>query len=191
MRGIIALDADTFVSGHGDLQTKSALKARLTAVEARRQKIKEMITSGCSLEEIKKTAPLMQVIMVTVYEDSERIFRALKAGANGYLIKSNSPDQLLEAIRDVYKGGAPMSSPIAHKVVNHFHLVGISPRESENLSPRELEVLELLGQGFIYKEIADQLGITLSTVCAHLHTVYEKLHVQSRTEAVVKFLNRD
>src|ERR1700727_2619083 len=86
--------------------------------------------------EIKKVVPEMQIIMVTVYEDSERIFRALKAGANGYLVKSSPPDQLLEAIRDVYKGGAPMSSHIASKAVKHFHLIGPSTKEAENISPR-------------------------------------------------------
>src|ERR1700744_101401 len=86
------------------------------------------------VSEIKKVAPAMQIIMVTIYEDSERIFRALKAGANGYLVKSSPPDQLLAAIRDVSQGGAPMSSHIASKGVRHFHLIGVSPRESENLS---------------------------------------------------------
>src|SRR5580704_10620368 len=102
---------------------------------------------------IKKAIPHTQIILVTVYEESERIFRALKAGANGYLIKSSPPEQLLESIRDVSKGGAPMSSPIARKVVQHFHLLGPSVQESENLSPREQEVLDLLALGFIYKEI--------------------------------------
>src|SRR5882757_951827 len=103
--------------------------------------------------EIKKVLPDMQIIMVTVYEDSERIFRALKAGASGYLVKSCPPEQLLASIRDVSTGGSPMSSHIASKVVRHFHLIGHSPREAENLSPREIEVLELLSCGFIYKEI--------------------------------------
>ena len=96
------------------------------------------------VSEIKKARANMQIIMVTVYEDSERIFRALKAGANGYLVKSSPPEQLLEAIRDAYKGGAPMSSHIARKVVQHFHLLGPSPTETENLSPRERQVLDLL-----------------------------------------------
>lgn len=136
--------------------------------------------------EIKKIVPTMQILMVTVYEDSERIFRALRAGANGYLIKSSPPAQLLEAIRDVYKGGAPMSSPIAQKVVKHFHLIGISPKESENLSKREQEVLELLGQGFIYKEIADQLKIGTETVRTYVKNICYKMHVRSRLEAVAK-----
>ena len=136
--------------------------------------------------EIRKTFPTLQIIMVTVYEESERIFRALKAGATGYIIKSDSPDQLLEAIRDAYKGGAPMSSSIARKVVQHFHLIGISPQESENLSPRELEVLELLAQGFIYKEIGDKLTIGVTTVRSHVKNICHKMHVRSRVEAVAR-----
>ena len=98
---------------------------------------------------IKKVMPSLQIIMVTVYEDSERIFRALKAGANGYLIKSSPPEQLLAAVREVSTGGAPMSSPIANKVVRYFHLAGKSVAESENLSSREREVLDLLSAVFI------------------------------------------
>jgi DNA-binding NarL/FixJ family response regulator len=136
--------------------------------------------------EIKKSIPAIQVIVVTVYEDSERIFRALRAGANGYLIKSGPPEQLLKAIRDVYKGGVPMSSPIAREVIGHFHLIGISPKESENLSPRETEVLELLAKGFIYKEIADQLNIGVATVRTYVQMICEKMHVRNRLEAVAK-----
>jgi len=136
--------------------------------------------------EIKKAAPNMQVLMVTVYEDSERIFRALKAGANGYLVKSSPPEQLLAAIRDVYQGGAPLSSHIASKVVKHFHMVGNSPREAENLSPREREVLELLAEGFIYKEIGDKLNIATATVRTYVKNICQKMHVRSRLEAVAK-----
>ena len=136
--------------------------------------------------EIKKVLPTKQVIMVTVYEDSERIFRALKAGANGYLVKSSPPEQLLAAIRDVSTGGAPMSSPIANKVVTHFHLLGNSPRESENLSPREREVLELLALGFFYKEIGDKLNIGTETVRTYVKNICQKMHVRSRLEAVAR-----
>jgi DNA-binding NarL/FixJ family response regulator len=136
--------------------------------------------------EIKKVVPGMQIIMVTVYEDSERIFRALKAGANGYLVKSSPPDQLLEAIRDVYKGGAPMSSHIARKVVKHFHLIGPSTKEAENISPREREVLDLLSEGFIYKEIGDKLNIGTETVRTYVKNICQKMHVRSRLEAVAK-----
>jgi DNA-binding NarL/FixJ family response regulator len=136
--------------------------------------------------EVKKVLPAMQIIMVTIYEDSERIFRALKAGANGYLVKSSPPDQLLAAIRDVSKGGAPMSSPIASKVVKHFHLVGNSPTEAENLSPREREVLDLLASGFIYKEIGDKLSIGTETVRTYVKNICQKMHVRSRLEAVAR-----
>lgn len=136
--------------------------------------------------EIKKAIPHTQIIMVTVYEDSERIFRALKAGANGYLIKSSPPEQLLESIRDVSKGGAPMSSPIARKVVQHFHLLGPSIQESENLSPREKEVLDLLAMGFIYKEIGHKLNIGSETVRTYVKNICQKMHVRSRLEAVAK-----
>jgi DNA-binding NarL/FixJ family response regulator len=136
--------------------------------------------------EIKKTVPNMQIIMVTVYEDSERIFRALKAGANGYLVKSSPPEQLLAAIRDVSQGGAPLSSHIASKVVKHFHMVGNSPRESENLSPRERDVLELLAEGLIYKEIGDKLNIGTTTVRTYVKNICQKMHVRSRLEAVAR-----
>lgn len=136
--------------------------------------------------EIRKVFPTMQVIMVTIYEESELIFHALKAGASGYIIKSDSPEQLLEAIRDVYKGGAPMSSSIARKVVQQFHLIGVSPKETENLSNREREVLELLAQGFIYKEIGDKLDIGVTTVRSHVINICHKLHVHSRLEAVAR-----
>jgi len=136
--------------------------------------------------EIKKESPNMQVIMVTVYEDSERIFRALKAGANGYLVKSSPPEQLLAAIRDVSQGGAPLSSHIASKVVKHFHMVGNSPTESENLSPRERDVLNLLAEGLIYKEIGDKLNIGTATVRTYVKNICQKMHVRSRLEAVAK-----
>jgi DNA-binding NarL/FixJ family response regulator len=136
--------------------------------------------------EIKKVRPEIQVIMVTVYEDSERIFRALKAGASGYLIKSSPPEQLIEAVRDAHKGGSPMSSPIARKVVEHFYLLGPAVQETDNLSPREKEVLDLLAMGFIYKEIGSQLKIGAETVRSHVKNICQKMHVSGRIEAVAK-----
>jgi DNA-binding NarL/FixJ family response regulator len=138
------------------------------------------------VDRIKKVLPNMRVIMLTVYEDSERLFRALKAGANGYLVKSSPPEQLLAAIRDVSTGGSPMSSHIASKVVRHFHMIGISPTESENLSPREREVLDLLAAGFVYKEIGYQLKISTETVRTYVKNICQKMHVRSRLEAVAK-----
>ena len=136
--------------------------------------------------EIKKVIPGMQIIMVTIYEDSERIFRALEAGADGYLVKSSPPNQLLNAIRDAYQGGAPISSHIARKVVQHFHQLGPSRRETENLSPREHQVLDLLAMGFIYKEIGSKLDIGTETVRSHVKNICQKMHVRSRVEAVAK-----
>jgi len=136
--------------------------------------------------ELKKLLPDVQVIMVTIYEDSDRIFKALKAGAAGYLVKSGPPEQLINAIRDVFAGGAPMSGHIARKVVQHFHLIGPSPKEADNLSPREQQVLELLALGFIYKEIGSQLDIGTETVRTYVKNICQKMHVRGRLEAVAK-----
>jgi DNA-binding NarL/FixJ family response regulator len=136
--------------------------------------------------EIKKNYPSLQIIMVTIYKDSERIFQALKAGASGYLIKSCPPEQLLAAIRDAYEGGAPMSSHIARRVVEHFHAIGPSPKETENLSPREREVLDLLAKGYIYKEIGEKLGIGIATIRTYVKKMCHKMHVRNRLEAVAK-----
>ena len=136
--------------------------------------------------EIKKRFPAMQIIMVTVYEDSERIFRALKSGASGYLIKSSPPEQLIDAIWNAHNGGAPMSNNIARKVVEYFYAIGPSAQETDNLSPREQEVLKLLGLGFIYKEIGNKLSIGPETVRSHVKNICQKMHVRSRLEAVAK-----
>lgn len=137
---------------------------------------------------LKAKLPDLLVLMLTVYEDGDSIFRALKAGANGYLIKRSATDKLLEAIDDVCTGGAPMSCQIARKVVQFFHQTGPSDEVSENLSPRETEILELLVTGCFFKEIAGRLGISSETVRTHVNNIYRKLHVRSRTEAVVKYL---
>ena len=166
-----------------------AIKEKLPNVVLMDIKLPGMSGIQC-VAEIKKSFPAMYVIMVTAYEESERIFHALKAGANGYIIKSDSPDQLLDAIRDVHKGGGPMSIPIARKVIQHFHQIGASPKETENLSPRELEVLELLAQGFIYKEIGENLKIGVTTVRTYVQNICHKMHVRSRLEAVAKHQNK-
>ena len=137
---------------------------------------------------LKEKAPKLQVLMLTTYEEGDLIFESLRAGANGYLLKNMPPSELVHAVEQVHVGGSPMSMHIARKVVNHFQQIKKPSSEMEKLTKREMEILALLAKGFLYKEIADQLGISLSTVRAHLHTVYEKLHVQSRTEAVVKYL---
>lgn len=143
----------------------------------------------CVLQ-LKRQAPKTQVLMLTTYEEGDLIFDSLRNGASGYLLKNLPPAELIQAIEQVHAGGAPMSMQIARKVVSHFQQIKMPQSEMEKLTKREQEILALLAKGYLYKEIADQLGITLSTVRAHLHTVYEKLHVQSRTEAVVKYLGR-
>jgi DNA-binding NarL/FixJ family response regulator len=140
---------------------------------------------------LKARLPRLQVLMLTTYEESDLIFDSLRSGASGYLLKNMPPAELIQAVEQVHSGGAPMSMQIARKVVTHFQQIKRPSSEVEKLTRREQEILALLAKGYLYKEIADQLGISLSTVRAHLHTVYEKLHVQSRTQAVVKFLGQD
>jgi RNA polymerase sigma factor (sigma-70 family) len=128
--------------------------------------------------------------MLTTYDDTENIFDSLRAGASGYLLKRTPSVEIIAAIREVHEGGSPMSMHIARKVVSHFHRARTVTAEMQALTPREHEILTLLARGLHYKEIADQLSISTSTVRSHLHTIYGKLHVQSRTEAVVKFLGK-
>jgi DNA-binding NarL/FixJ family response regulator len=139
---------------------------------------------------IKPILPKTQILMLTVYEDTENIFNALAAGATGYLLKRTPRAELLDAIRDVHQGGSPMSTHIARKVVQSFQRSGASPHPAENLSPREQEVLDCLSRGFLYKEIAEHLGISYETVHTYVRRIYEKLQVRTRTEAVAKFLQR-
>jgi DNA-binding NarL/FixJ family response regulator len=139
------------------------------------------------LAQLKQLLPSIHIIMVTVYEDTERIFKALRMGACGYLLKRCTPEELLTAIREVRQGGAPMSREIARKVIFSFQEPVKAAAEVEDLSPRELEILELLAGGFPNKAIADRLGLTDGTVRWHLRHVYHKLHVRSRTEAALKF----
>ncbi|HWC59487.1 MAG TPA: response regulator transcription factor [Verrucomicrobiae bacterium] len=139
---------------------------------------------------LKERLPQSLVLMLTTYEESDLIFASLRAGASGYLLKNMHPAELTQAVEQVHSGGAPMSMQIARKVVNHFQQIKAPTSEMEKLTKRELEILTLLAKGYLYKEIGEHLGITLSTVRAHLHTIYEKLHVQSRTQAVLKFLDR-
>jgi DNA-binding NarL/FixJ family response regulator len=137
--------------------------------------------------QLKRLLPALHIIMVTVYEDTERIFKALRAGACGYLLKRCTPEELLSAIREVRQGGAPMSRDIARKVIASFQEPLVAAAEVEGLSPREHEILELLAQGFPNKEIAHRVGVSDGTVRWHLRHVYDKLHVRSRTEAALKF----
>ncbi len=139
---------------------------------------------------IKLANPGVQILMLTVYEDSEKIFESLKAGASGYLLKRTAPSKLLDAINDVHGGGSPMTSQVARMVVESFKSPASSQNEDFGLSKREGEILDLLSKGYRYKEAAEALFISLDTVRSHVRSIYEKLHVRSRTEAVVKFLKK-
>ena len=142
------------------------------------------------VKRLKGLLPQIQIVMLTVYEDAEQIFKALSAGASGYMLKRLTPAKLLEAIREVNEGGSPMSSSIARKVVASFRKSGQSVEEKVHLSPREQMVLESMSKGLTYKQTADQLGISIDTIRTHVRRIYEKLHVQSRTEAVAKYLRQ-
>lgn len=142
------------------------------------------------MRRLKVLMPEAQVLMLTVFEDSEKIFRALAAGASGYLLKRMSPAKLLEAIAEVRDGGSPMSASIARKVVQSFQAARPRGDESVDLSQRERSVLDGLAEGLAYKQIADQLGVSIHTVRNYIRRIYEKLHVQTRTEAVAKFLRK-
>jgi len=154
-----------------------------------------MLGTEC-VRQLKDLTPNLPVLMLTVYEDSEQIFKSLMSGATGYLLKRTPRDKLLEAIREVNAGGAPMSRQIARRVVQYFQKVNESPADTQspavvvNLTDREKDVLAALAKGYAYKEIAGQLNISFETVRTHLRTIYEKLHVHSRTEAVLKYLGR-
>ncbi len=138
------------------------------------------------VRKMREMLPKCRVVMITVYRDNERIFEALRAGASGYLLKRATPNIILDAITDVHQGGSPMSSEVARKVVEAFQQPVAKPEEQPELSSREREVLELLSRGLPDKLIADQLSITRRTVRFHLGHIYDKLHVRSRTEAILK-----
>lgn len=139
------------------------------------------------ISELKSRLPDLEVVMLTAYDEEDNIFRALKEGASGYLLKSSTPEDVFNAIRDAHSGGAPFSSHIARKVALYFRKEKQIEDENEALSPREREVLELLASGYIYKEVADKLGITLETVRTYVKRICLKLHVRSKVEAIIKF----
>lgn len=136
------------------------------------------------IRRLKAILPATRIMMLTVFEDHDRIFDSLRAGASGYLLKNTPPAKLLEAIAELRDGGAPMSGPIARQVIAAFQTTPAGTTASDALSPREQDVLALLNQGFLYKEIADRLGIALGTVRTHITRIYEKLHVRSRAGAM-------
>jgi DNA-binding NarL/FixJ family response regulator len=140
------------------------------------------------VRQLKILLPEVQVLMLTVYEDSDSLFNSLQAGASGYLLKRTASERLVEAIQDVHSGGSPMTPQLARRVVQYFSRRNEGAASVSHLTPGEREFLEQLAKGYTYKEIADRMKISIDTVRSYVRTVYEKLHVHSRTEAVVKFL---
>jgi DNA-binding NarL/FixJ family response regulator len=178
-----------FVGAHGSGE------AALEKVPAEKPKVVLMdinLPGMSGIECVRRLKPLLpntQFVMLTVYEDSDHIFNALAAGASGYLLKQTSRNELLAALKDVDVGGSPMTSNIARKVVQSFQRLGSQAAGEDDLSPREREVLELLARGYLYKEIAEALHISVPTVNTYIRRIYEKLHVRSRSQAVAKFTN--
>lgn len=140
------------------------------------------------IKQIAVDCPNTQFMIFTIYENDEKIFDALAAGASGYLLKKTPSEKILEAIKELYNGGSPMSTPIARKVINHFKET--KKPGHENLTNKENEILNLLSKGFLYKEIAEKLSISVGTVTQHIHNIYEKLHVSNKTEAINKLQRR-
>lgn len=139
------------------------------------------------IRQVKQTGAVMQFMMFTVYENTEQVFEALAAGASSYLLKKTPPLQIIEGIKELYNGGSPMSNTIARKLVTIFQEQPQGPNSRASvLTSREKEVLECLAKGLLYKEISDQLGISFHTVRQHIRTIYEKLHVHNKTEAINK-----
>jgi DNA-binding NarL/FixJ family response regulator len=140
------------------------------------------------VEKLKAAAPDMQIVMLTIYEDTAQIFRALSAGASGYMLKRSTPDKLLQAIRDVHAGGSPMSFSIARKVVASFQKPAPPSESNYHLTAREQSILDCLARGLTYQQTADRLAISIGTIRTYIRRIYEKLHVHARTEAVARYL---
>ena len=189
----------TFLNGSPGLRCLSAYGSAEAALKGLPADQPEIVLMDINLggmngiecvAKLKAAAPAIMVLMLTVYEDTDQIFQALAAGASGYLLKRSSPTKLLAAIREMHGGGSPMSSSIARKVVASFQKSAQAGKKLAHLSPREESVLDCLAKGLTYKQIADQLDISIDTIRTYLRRIYEKLHVQSRTEAVAKYLSR-
>lgn len=142
-----------------------------------------------AVKKLKPKCPGVEFMMCTIYDEDEKVFEALEAGANSYILKRSQPKELIAAIKDLHEGGSPMSSDIARKVVQRFHKKK-SIREEYGITPREEEILGLLSKGLIYKEVADKLFISVKTMKKHIYNIYEKLHVHSKVEAVNKYLGQ-
>jgi DNA-binding NarL/FixJ family response regulator len=142
------------------------------------------------MKEIKQICPDILFIMFTIFEDSDAVFEALKAGASGYILKNTSPEKIIDSLVELHEGGSPMSPSIARKVLSSFNVLPISNTVNSLLTKGEIEVLELLSKGFLYKEIADKQQISISTVKSHLNHIYQKLQVQNKTEAINKLYGK-
>lgn len=188
-----------YLAAAGNVRCKSAYASAEEALEHLPQDKPDVVLMDINLggmdgiECVRQLTTLMpdaQVLMLTVFEDTDKIFSALQAGASGYLLKRMSPKKLLDAIEEVRDGGSPMSASIARKVVQSFKAAPARGDESVDLSQRERDVLNGLAEGLAYKQIADQLGVSIHTVRNYIRRIYEKLHVQTRTEAVAKFMRK-
>ena len=142
------------------------------------------------IRRIKDDCPHTQFLIYTIFEDDEKVFEALEAGASGYLLKKTPKEKIASALKELHEGGSPMSTHIARKVIQSFRLHNHLAEESNLLTPKEREVLELLSKGYLYKEIGDKLHISLNTVKQHIHKLYEKLHVSNRTSAINKMYGK-
>lgn len=151
------------------------------------------LPGASGIECLRALAPRMphtQFLIYTMYDDDKRVFEALMAGAHGYILKNSDPARIVAAIHEVAAFGAPMSAAVARRVIGHFHTAGRTDPAVAELTGREVEVLQLLSEGLLYKEIAQRLGLSPNTVGQHVHRIYGKLHVQNRTEALRKFHGR-
>lgn len=183
-RGADVLCVGAFANAEEALRELPRLKPRVVLMDIN---LPGMDGVEC-VRKLSGLLPEMQMVMLTVYDNTDAIFNSLAAGASGYLLKPVSAAQLLAAVKDVYAGGAPMTSNIVRKVVQTFKQPVATARETENLSVREQEVLDYLAKGYLYKEIAEQLGIGYGTVHTYIERIFKKLHVRSRAQAVAKYL---
>lgn len=174
-----------YFSGNAALKNLSDLSPDVVMMDIQLQDMLGIDIIG----KLKKDMPSTQFIMCTSFEDDEMIFNSMKAGAVGYLLKGESMDRILTSIRDVYNGGAPMSFSIARRILNHFEKKTFNAKEIEELTERETEIVQLLSQGLLYKEIADRTFISIDTVKKHIGNIYRKLHVNNKVEAINKFNN--
>ena len=195
LKNFLSLDPDLLITGvyRTAAQAVPGIIGQKPEVAIMDINLPDMSGIEC-IHQIRKLTNEIQFMMFTVYENDEKVFEALKAGASGYILKSTGLSHIIEAIKELHAGGSPMSANIARKLVKVFQQ---KPEEApatslpDILSPREREILQLLAQGLLYKEIADQLSISTNTVRQHIHHIYEKLHVQNRTEAINKIYQRN